>query len=216
MQEPASRQGDRERGAGWPVKALWFLGSEGPWRACLWLFRAVLGPLYSDQVIHILSCPCDPDRPVIPAAVPAEVVEIDASGLSLIDKFLFRPTASLRERMRQGDRCFVVMVEGQAVAYRWARPGPFRSEAEHVEVGPTQVYLHNSRTLRAMRGKQLMPFLNTTICSRLGQEGLVEARCFMDGRNKPSLSAAEKSGFRIVSSVLYRHRFGRTYAEVLE
>jgi hypothetical protein len=189
--------------------------NEGLGRACLWIFRAVFGPLYSNQVIHILSCPCDPQGPILPAAVSAEVVEIDESELSLIDTFLYRPTATLRERMRQGDRCFVVMVEGEAVAYRWARPGPFRSEGEHVEIGPSQVYLHNSRTLAVMRGKKLMPFLNTTLCSRLGQEGFAEARCFMDGRNRSSISAAERSGFRIVSSVRYRHRFGRTYAEVL-
>ena len=216
MPEPVSQREGGERGTGWAAKALWFVENEGVGRACVWVLRSVFDPLFSNQIIHTLSCPCDPDRPIIPAAVPAEVVEIDESGLSLIERFLYRPTAALRERMREGDRCFVVMVDGQAVSYRWARPGPFRSEVEHVEIGPTQVYLHNSRTLRTMRGNRLMPFLNTTLLSRLGQEGFAEARCVIDGKNKSSLAAAQRSGFRIVSSVRCRHRFGRTYAEALQ
>jgi L-amino acid N-acyltransferase YncA len=213
--EPASQQEGPGRGTGWGAKVLWFVGNEGPRYACGWVFRAVVDPLYSNQVIHTLSCPCDPHRPILPAAVPAEVIEIDESGLPLVDKFLYRPTAALRERMRQGDRCFVAMVEGQAVAYQWAMPGPFRSEAEPVEVGPNQVYFHSSRTLRTMRGKKLMPFLITTLCSRLGQEGLAEARSIIDDRNKSSLAAFQRSGFCVVSSVRYRHRFGRTYTEAL-
>jgi len=197
---------------GWAGKSLSYWRGEGGWAALKRALGTMSGFLLSARTIWVYQRSCADDAQIIPAAVDARCEEIGIERMAEIDAIMYHPTASLRRRFENGERCFVAVAGEMPASYAWVVPGKSRGAARirPASLRDDQFYLYNVRTLRKMRGKALYAFLLTSICSLLAREGFREAVIRIDAANRASIAGVEKAGFVRAAALRRRRFFGFT------
>ena len=139
-----------------------------------------------------------------PIAVVTPRVQVAVATLAPadIDEYLrFRddfPRADLEERFARGDECFVARHDGRIVAASWASRtlAYFAGLGCRYAVRPSEVYLYDSFTAPAFRGRAIAPALGVHVLERLRDAGVRRVTAAVTPQNIANRRARAKTGFR--------------------
>jgi RimJ/RimL family protein N-acetyltransferase len=110
-----------------------------------------------------------------------------------------------RERLDRGDRCFVAWEAGTVVSSRWIAEGRAFVEylATWIDLDPDEVYLSETFTVPALRGRGVSGAAGTRLAHALADEGCRRILAGVLKENHAGRRAYEKAGYRRVGRIGY-------------
>ena len=153
------------------------------------------------------------DEPVSPIT-PRTPVAFSTLAPAQIDEYLrFHgefPRSDLEERLARGDEAFVARHDGRIVCTSWtSRTVRFFSTLGcRYTPGPSEVYLYDSFTDPAFRGRAVAPALAVHVLERLRGAGITRVTMAVSVQNLANRRARAKTGFRPYERMDYL-RLGR-------
>jgi RimJ/RimL family protein N-acetyltransferase len=110
-----------------------------------------------------------------------------------------------RGRLDRGDRCFVAWEAGTVVSSRWIAEGRAFVEylATWIDLDPDEVYLSETFTVPALRGRGVSGAAGTRLAQALADEGHRRILAGVLEENHAGKRAYEKAGYRRVGRIGY-------------
>lgn len=136
-----------------------------------------------------------------------ELHEQDMATIAALPMATNRESA-FRARLRQGQRCFGLRLNGEIVSYCWMATGSCRVNGEDIVMAGDEVYAFDIYTLPAQRGGNLAPLLNALFTEMLRAAGIRRVLSVVDYYNRPSLRFTQKIGARPQRLNLFVNLFG--------
>ena len=110
-----------------------------------------------------------------------------------------------RARLERGDRCFVAWDDGTVVSSRWIAAG--RAFVEYLDtwldLQPGEVFLSETFTVPAMRGRGVSGAAGTRLAQALADEGCRRILAGVLMENQAGRRAYEKAGYEPVGRIGY-------------
>lgn len=121
--------------------------------------------------------------------------------------------AQLEARFARGDTGFVARHEGRIVCTSWAARGEhhIRFVDHRYPVGASEVYLYDSYTDPAFRGRSVAPALGVWVLEQLQGEGVSRVTMAVTPENTANRRARAKTGFRVFGRISCLRFAGRTF-----
>lgn len=110
-----------------------------------------------------------------------------------------------RKRMRRGDQCWVVEVNGSLAHYSWVqRVGTHRiaDAGRRVRILPGEAWVYHCRTASHARGQGLYPAVLRAIRSWAGRAGVSRLLIYTSAANVASRRGIAKAGFRSCATLV--------------
>jgi RimJ/RimL family protein N-acetyltransferase len=118
-----------------------------------------------------------------------------------------------QERLRRGDRCYTVSIDGRLAHYSWVQRSashPITEAGVSVPVGGGAFWIYHCRTAEWARGRGIYPSTLERIVSDCFAEGDCTAWIYTSKQNVASQKGIERAGFSLVTS-LHSLRMGSQY-----
>ena len=120
------------------------------------------------------------------------------------------------ERLRRGDRCYTVSIDGRLAHYSWVqRSGshPITEAGVRVAVARGEFFIYHCRTVEWARGKGIYPATLVRIVNDYYEEGCSSAWIYTTRENIASQRGILRAGFNLVAR-LEAVRLGSHYFRV--
>jgi GNAT superfamily N-acetyltransferase len=175
-------------------------------RAVVRHFSAVLRGLYVHRQSVIMCRPADLPVPTVNAGLP---VRIELLREDQVDEYSsFYPWTApddARQRLRQGQLCFVARHEGKLVAADWASTESTYSRDLHCifSLQPGDVYTYEIYTLPEFRRQRIATVIKVEILRHFRAAGCRRFLNLISPDNGASLHTNEKLGYRRVGLIGY-------------
>lgn len=165
------------------------------WRRLLFIVLADLG--YRRFLLYERRL----DEPITPVVARVPLVFAAFQPAAFADYLRVHPLISrsrLEERLARGDECYVARVDGRIAALTWISRDAhfFRSIGCRYELPASEVYLFDSFTDPALRGRGIAPALGVWVLERLRQAGVTRIVLAIVPENAANRRARAKTGFR--------------------
>lgn len=137
-----------------------------------------------------------------PERVPVLLSAKDVRGLE--ERLSWRAAVPVEERLRAGDRCYAALTEaGEVGSFVWVASGRevyVYELGESVRVPHNVAYFYDAFTFPEARGAGLIAETIRGIVAELENSHVERCEAWVVQRNKPSLRAFRKAGFRVYGS----------------
>ena len=117
------------------------------------------------------------------------------------------------ERLRRGDRCYTVSIDGRMAHYSWVQRSashPITEAGVSVPVGRGAFWIYHCMTAEWARGRGIYPSTLERIVSDCFAEGDCTAWIYTSKQNVASQKGIERAGFGLVTT-LHAVRIGSQY-----
>lgn len=114
-------------------------------------------------------------------------------------------------RIRNGDRCYCLLRDGEVVCYNWVRFSSCcvfcgrRTSFNFIPLSPGQVFIYDLYTYEEHRGQELAGHMKDYLMYELQSEGLSETLSIVEPANMASVKIHIRTGSKVRSLV---HGFG--------
>jgi RimJ/RimL family protein N-acetyltransferase len=113
-------------------------------------------------------------------------------------KVMYVNRAGLQQRFRSRNRCFAILENGNILSFVWIRFGSRYSSELHLKFNlkSNQGWFYNAVTVKAARGRGYFANICRHVVKVLAAEGFDDFFIDVEQRNRPSIRAIEKSGYK--------------------
>jgi len=192
----------RASGVDWCVRR----ASELLRRAVVRQFSAVLRGLCVRRQSVIMCRPADLPVPIVSAGLPVRIELLQEDQVDEYSSFYpWTAPADARQRLRQGQLCFVARHQGRLVAADWASTESTYSRDLHCifPLQPGDVYTYEIYTLPEFRRQRIATVIKVEILRNFGAAGCRRFLNLISPDNHASLHTNEKLGYRRVGLMGY-------------
>jgi ribosomal protein S18 acetylase RimI-like enzyme len=173
---------------------------ERGWRSLVFLVLADLGY----RRLLLLERDLSEPLPAIEAKIPLDFSVLTPDELG--EYLVFHdedPRHELEARFGRGDECFVARSQGQIVCANWAATNEhtMRFVRYRLRIATGEVYVYDSFTLPAFRGRGVAPALAVHMIEHFRRAGLARATTLIEPENAANLRARAKSGYRVCGRI---------------
>ena len=165
---------------------------------------------YERGTLWARACDGEDTIPVIPK-IEATLTEAHPETADALAVAMGLPdSAVVRQRFRDGRRCFAAWVDGAIAAYGWAsRDVESIGELERTfHMLPNEAYIWDCATLPQYRGQRLYSALLSYMVAALCHDGLHLLWIGASLSNTPSIRGFAMAGFQPVLQLTYRRLLG--------
>lgn len=149
--------------------------------------------------------------PPCPAWIEVKFEEVGGGDIDALAAAMNLPTSeSIRQRLQNQRRCFILKMGDQIATYGWVTAGvECVGELERqFHLHDNELYIWDCATVPAWRGQRCFSALLSQIVYRLHDEGYPRFWIGASRQNQPSIRSFANAGFKPVIDVIYR-RFYR-------